>query len=140
MSQSPYKQSYPTVPQGNNPRKTEAWGLMEASKRMKAAQSAPADEEAILTAARLNWKLWTIFQASMTHPDCQWPTDMRANILSLCNFIDKHISDIIAKPKPEKLDVLIRINREIAAGLFADPPATAEIATPAPAGPVDRSA
>ena len=44
-------------------------------------------------------------------------------MLNLCNFIDKRVVDILAKPTPQKLDVLININRQIAAGLLTKPEA-----------------
>ena len=43
-------------------------------------------------------------------------------MISLCNFVDKVTVDFISDTKPEKLDVLININREIASGLLATPP------------------
>ncbi len=108
-----------------DPRQIEGWALTETALRMKAAQREPVDEAALLQAVRLNWRLWTIFQASLLEPDCPLPTELRNGILSLSNFIDKHTAGIIADPKPEKLDVLIRVNREIAGGLMTVPPASA---------------
>lgn len=75
----------------------------------------------MLEAVRTNWRLWTILQAELLDPECQLPDDVRGNVLSLAQFIDKHTVDIIAEPKPEKLDVLIAINRELAGGLFTTP-------------------
>jgi flagellar protein FlaF len=75
----------------------------------------------MLEAVRVNWRLWTILQAELLDPQCQLPDELRSNVLSLAQFIDKHTVDIIAEPKPEKLDVLIAINRELAGGLFTSP-------------------
>jgi flagellar protein FlaF len=75
----------------------------------------------MLAAVRLNWRLWTIFQAELLDPQCTVPDAVRGNMLSLANFIDKHTVGLIAKPSPEKLDVLISINRELAAGLYQSP-------------------
>ncbi len=68
-------------------------------------------------AVRLNWRLWTIFQADLLAPSCQVPVEIRQNILSLANFIDKHSIDFMGEPIPDRIDVLININREIAGGL-----------------------
>jgi flagellar protein FlaF len=106
---------------------------------------ATADRDAMLAAARLNWRLWTIFQAELLDPQCTVPDDVRANLLSLANFIDKHTVALIAKPSADKLEVLISINRELAAGLYQSPEAIAggseaETGRPAAAGEGWRTA
>ena len=112
-----------------DPRQIESWALTETALRMSAAQKTPGDEAALLQAVRLNWRLWTIFQASLFEPDCPLPTDLRDNILSLCGFVDKHTASVINDPAPDKLDILISINRELAGGLMttAAPPAPATL-------------
>jgi flagellar protein FlaF len=127
---------YSNVPSPTaDPRQVEGWALTETALRMKAAQREPIDEAALLQAVRVNWRLWTIFQAALLDPDCPLPIEIRNNILSLSNFVDKYTAGIIAEPKPEKLDVLIRVNREIAGGLMTVPtaPATTTAPTTAPA-------
>jgi len=123
----------PPPPAGNS-REIEAWGLTEAALRMRAARDA-GDKEALLGAVRLNWRLWTLFQADLLGPECVVPDPVRGNLLSLAAFIDRHTLDIITKPLPEKIDILISINRELAMGLFTDPGAGTE--APAPAAPTD---
>ena len=106
---------------GGAPRETEGRALLEAARRMAEAQSDPGDTDALRDAARLNWRLWTIFQAELSAPDCPMPVEIRQNMLNLCNFVDKRIVDILAKPVPQKFDVLISVNRQIAAGLLTKP-------------------
>ena len=108
---------------GGSPRETEGRALLEAARRLLAVQEKPEDREAFLTNVRLNWRLWTIFQAELTTPDNQMPIEIRQNMLNLCNFVDKRTVEILADPKPALLTVLININRNIAAGLLADPTA-----------------
>jgi flagellar protein FlaF len=104
---------------------------------MKASQAA-TDREQMLSAARLNWRLWTILQAELLNPQSPVPADVRDNVLSLARFVDGRMLDFIAEPKPAKLDPLIAINRELAAGLFTEAvPASAAVS---PAGPVRTSA
>lgn len=43
-------------------------------------------------------------------------------MISLCNFVDKVTVNFISDTDPEKLNVLININREIASGLLTTPP------------------
>ena len=112
--------SYAAPPSPGNPRATEAWALTRLALRLRDSKSG-ADAGEMLEAVRVNWRLWTILQAELLDPQCQLPDELRSNVLSLAQFIDKHTVDIIAEPKPEKLDVLIAINRELAGGLFTAP-------------------
>ena len=122
MSYPNYGQSpYNSMPQPGNPRQTEAWALTEAARRMALTQKEGVPTEDLLAAVRLNWRLWTIFQAELSGEESPLPEQMRLDMLSLCNFVDKRSVDIIADPAPDKLDALININRQIAAGLFTVP-------------------
>lgn len=112
--------SQPTA-QGGNPRETEGRALLEAARRLSDAQKTPDDRETMRAAARLNWRLWTIFQAEVAAPDCELPQEIRQNMVNLCNFVDKRTVDVLAQPEPQKVDVLININRQIAAGLLTSP-------------------
>ena len=72
------------------------------------------------TALAFNRKLWTVFLGSVTGEQSQLPKSLRENIANLSLFVMKQTMTIQAEPTPEKLTVLININREIAAGLRAD--------------------
>ena len=116
---NPYQTANMTAaaPQEGNPRETEAWALTESGRRL--ALAARGDRKEMRDALRLNWRLWTIFQAdiSVVAEKQQPPDQVMLNMLTLCQFIDKHTVTAIADPSPEKLQVLIDINRNIAAGL-----------------------
>jgi flagellar protein FlaF len=133
MASNP-QMNYRTPPPAGNSREIEAWGLTEAALRMRAARDA-GDKEALLGAVRLNWRLWTLFQADLLGPECVVPEPVRGNLVALAAFIDRHTLEIIADTKPEKIDILISINRELAMGLFTDP--EADKATPVAAAPAD---
>lgn len=105
------------INQDTDPRQVEVFALREIAQRLMSAQVNPGDEAGMLQAVRLNWRLWTIFQTSMLDNDCQLPIEIRNNIFSLSNFVDKHTANIIEAPAPSKLDVLIRINHDLADGL-----------------------
>ena len=109
--------------QTSDPRKVEIFALREIAQRLASAQKNPENEDEMLHAVRLNWRLWTIFQVSLLEADCPLPEMIRNNILSLANFVDKHSADIIAAPAPTKLDVLIRLNHDLADGLSGAAPA-----------------
>ena len=126
MPSSNRPNDYSSVPAASaEPRQVESWALTETALRMEAAQQEPLDETALLHAARLNWRLWTLFQASLLEPNCPLLPELRNGILSLSNFVDKHTAAFLADPKAEKLDVLIKINRELAGGLMTPLPAAA---------------
>ena len=114
---------YKRTPEPGNPRNTEGWALLEAARRMRDSQSGPT--EAILSAVRLNWKLWTIFQANLLEADCPVPADLRANMLTLSGFVDKRSAEVISAPTGDKLAALININLQIGGGLLSPPPAAA---------------
>ena len=106
---------------GGAPRETEGRALLEAARRLAETQKTPEDANALRNAARLNWRLWTIFQAELSEPDCPLPVEIRTNVLNLCNFVDKRTVAILSKPTPQLAEVLINVNRQIAAGLLSDP-------------------
>lgn len=71
---------------------------------------------------RYNRQIWVMFyDNAIKDPDGDRPNDLRSNIVNLANFIFKREIEIIATPTKEKLNVLININREIAAGLMTKP-------------------
>lgn len=114
---------YRQAPRAGSPTYTEAWALVEAARRMAAAiQSGPSAEietkRRIRDTLRLNWRLWTIFQSELTTSPGRVPDEIRMNMLNLCQFVDKHTIDAIADTTPEKVAVLIDMNRNIASGLL----------------------
>ncbi|MFT5181816.1 MAG: flagellar protein FlaF [Alphaproteobacteria bacterium] len=106
--------------QGGSPRETEGRALMEAARRLSLAKDNPDDTAALVDTVRLNWRLWTIFQSDVSDPGADLPADLRNNMLTLCNYVDKRTVEILSDPKPQSLDVLININRNIGAGLLSD--------------------
>jgi flagellar biosynthesis activator protein FlaF len=66
---------------------------------------------------RFNQNIWSIFQAELAKSDNPLPQKLRENLLSLSLFIDKRIMEIMIDPLPEKLNIIININLNIAAGL-----------------------
>ncbi|MBK9325354.1 MAG: flagellar biosynthesis regulator FlaF [Chromatiaceae bacterium] len=76
------------------------------------------DHEALLEEAlRYNQRLWTFFQVELSADDNPLPRALRENLLSLSVFVDNRTFELMTNPAPEKLDILITINKNIAAGL-----------------------
>jgi flagellar protein FlaF len=68
---------------------------------------------------KFNRKLWNVFLNSATKDDNPLPASIRQNIANLGLFVLNHTIKLEARPEPSRLDVLININREVAAGLRA---------------------
>ena len=64
-----------------------------------------------------NRRLWTVLVSSVTRPENPLPDALKQNLGGLGLFIFNQTMAIHAEPEPEKLAVLVNINREIAAGL-----------------------
>jgi flagellar biosynthesis activator protein FlaF len=72
-------------------------------------------------ALRINQTIWSIFQAELAKEDNPLPKQLKQDILRLSFFIDKRIIDVLAYPASEKLDSIININLNLAAGLRGSP-------------------
>jgi flagellar protein FlaF len=83
-----------------------------------------------------NQKLWMLFVNDAGSPDHPLAQDIKNNIASLALFIFKRTLELKVETVPQKLKVLVEINRNIAAGLMKKPPASASPPPPPPAKPV----
>ncbi len=61
--------------------------------------------------------LWGILLAAVASEESPLPNDIRQNVANLGIFILSRIVEIQLEPAPQKLDAIININRELAAGL-----------------------
>ncbi len=68
-------------------------------------------------ALKYNQRIWSIFQVEVSKPDNPLPANIKRNIMLLSRFIDRRVFETLAFPAPEKLDIIIKINQNIAAGL-----------------------
>lgn len=121
---------YSAIPQPGNPARSEAWALIEAARRMSVAcdplpktkeemaEVPLKDKQELLDAVRLNWKLWTLFQASWSLDDCPLPLEVRQNLFSLANFVDKQTVGILKDADPVLVKSLVDMNRTLAGGLM----------------------
>jgi flagellar protein FlaF len=104
-------------------RALEASALSRAARLLddcRQGWNSPERPAALTEALRHNQRLWTLFQAELDQPDHPLPPDIRRNLLRLSAFVDRRTLEILADPRPDKLDVLIEINRTLAAGLQAE--------------------
>jgi flagellar protein FlaF len=75
--------------------------------------------ELLDTALKYNQSLWSVFQAELLDDGSHLPQELRENILSLSTFVDRRTFEVMAYPAPDKLSILIKINRSLAEGLMA---------------------
>lgn len=102
-----------------SPREREADLLLDAAARLQAIRDGWEAKQPELNAALLNNRiLWSIFMSSVTNPDNPLPAPVRQNVANLGLFVLKQTLTTMVNPKPESLGSLIRINRELAAGLL----------------------
>jgi flagellar protein FlaF len=115
-----------------DPRQLEASLLLEAAAKLQAVHDSWDDKPpASLSEALLyNRKLWLVFIDAVTNDGNGLPVETRQNIANLGGFVLCEIFSLITKPKPEYLVSLITINRRLAAGLSAKPPATRRSSSP----------
>lgn len=93
---------------------------MRAATRLQAIGDDWASRSSELgEALTYNRKLWTALVAAATNPDHPLPEAIRQNIANLGLFIFNHTLGVLIEPAPEKLGVLVSINREVAGGLRA---------------------
>ena len=100
-----------------------------------------SDEKAELL--RLNQRLWSIFQAALSEPDCPLPQDVRDNVLALSIMVDRHSMARLVDLDGSKIGPILDINRAIAEGLSAksaQPAAAAPVARPAAPAPAKPGA
>ncbi|MFN8830270.1 MAG: flagellar biosynthesis regulator FlaF [Labrys sp. (in: a-proteobacteria)] len=101
-----------------SPRELEATLLLKAAAKLQAvseqwAGMSPQVDDALA----YNRKLWVILMTAVTRPENPLPKPVKENVANLGLFIMNHTMGILSDPNPDKLGVLVTINRELAAGL-----------------------
>lgn len=100
-----------------SPREVEAMAFTKAAVLLEEAKQKTNNIEEYAKALRFNHLLWTIIQADLTEPENQLPNEIKANVMSLSIFVDKQTTKAMRTSSAADLDVLININRNLAAGL-----------------------
>ena len=119
--------AYSKVAQATQPpRELEAAILIKAATKLQAVREDWAGRRPeLFDALTYNRKVWTILVSSATEPESPLPLLIKQNLANLGIFVFNHTLEVMAKPAPDRLTILININRELAAGLRAAPPAQA---------------
>ena len=107
-----------TAMTGLSPREAEAAALMKSANQLQEAQKKwDEDQGEVANALYFNRQLWILLTSAVADPENPLPLEVRNNVGNLGAFVFKQTMDIEADPAPEKLDELININRQLAAGL-----------------------
>lgn len=109
----------PKASSRKNPREVEAALLLDAALRLQQVQTRWDESRTKIDAAlNYNHRRWGIFLASICKGDHALPCEVRHTIANLGLFVSRETAAIAADPRPERLNALISINRDIAAGLL----------------------
>lgn len=100
------------------PREIEAQALLKAARQLNEVRSNWVGPDKSMNEALLfNRRLWTIFMSAAESNDNPQPMEIRQNIANIGVFVLKQTLEMQANPDPAKLQSLIDINCNIAAGL-----------------------
>lgn len=117
MSKDKYAAYQQQQKQSLSPREVEAMAFTKAALLLEDAKKISNDVDEFSRALRFNHLLWTIMQADITEEANNLPPEVKANVMSLSIFVDKQTTKALRSGDGKDLDVLININRNLAAGL-----------------------
>ena len=102
--------------QAEGPKQTEyrLFGLVTRA-LMDAEQRDASDHRGRMKALHWNRRLWTTLATDCASPENRLPTPLKANIISLSIWVDRHTSDVMQKQAA--IQPLIDVNRIIMQGL-----------------------
>ena len=105
-----------------SPRELEASLLIKAASQLQYIadnwrEKWDKENNEFLAALYYNRRLWSVLLGSIADAENPLPIEIKNNVASLGAFVLRHTITVQAYPAPEKLEVLININRELAAGL-----------------------
>ena len=118
-------QAYETVNKTTmSGREIEAAVLTKAACRLRECQQnwdSKDRKQKLNDALKYNQLIWNIFQGELKKDDNPLDKKLRADLLRLSALVDRQIFDTMGDPSPDKLDLVIDINNNIAAGLRQTP-------------------
>ncbi|MGH9810929.1 MAG: flagellar biosynthesis regulator FlaF [Terriglobia bacterium] len=101
-----------------SPRDIEAQALLMAARKLVEIQNDWKGPDKRMHAALLfNRRLWTIFMSAAESDENPQPVEVQQNIRNIALFVMQRTIELQTNPSPEKMQSLIDINSNIAAGL-----------------------
>lgn len=100
-------------------RELETMVLLSAAVRLRHARDAlsAGDRQPLEDALLSNKKLWAVLMAEVADDANPLPIAIKQNVLSLGQFVLRRTIEVLGVPRPERMDVLIQINQDLASGL-----------------------
>ncbi|MEM9796270.1 MAG: flagellar biosynthesis regulator FlaF [Pseudomonadota bacterium] len=101
-----------------SPDRAEAMVFARVTKRMETIFADPsASSTSRVSVLHDNRRLWQAAAAASADENNALPQDLRARIIGIAGFVDRHTSAVLRKEAPAA--ILIEINRRIVGGLSA---------------------
>lgn len=98
-------------------RELEANLFMRAAAKLQAARERFSEDDLREEALEYNKRIWSVFLPSIVDVSNPLPIELKSNLASLGIFVFRRMDEIYESPAPERMDVLVSINTDIAAGL-----------------------
>lgn len=103
---------------GASPRGTEYRLMSQITAEMITARDAGLSGAQLMPALHRNRRAWSTFSAVCAAPDNQLADALRAQIISLALWVDRHTSEVVRGR--ESINDLIEVNRTIIEGLASE--------------------
>ena len=103
------------------PRATEYRLISGVTQQLIEAKEQGWEGAELMAPLHQNRKIWSMLAILCGSPGNQLPTDLRASIISLSLWVDRHTSDVMRRR--DSIDALISVNCAIMEGLSAENPA-----------------
>lgn len=68
-------------------------------------------------AVKFNQKIWDVFTADWSNPECPLDKSLRENLMSLSVFVKKRSFNVMAQPTRQGLTSLVQLNDNLVEGL-----------------------
>ena len=102
---------------GPDPRQAEYEVFDQVTQALESSKDKGAEDEAYRVAIDSNRRLWSALGTDLSSPKNRLPDQLKAQILSLALWVDKHST--LAIRGEAKVDALITVNQAIMKGLAA---------------------
>lgn len=100
------------------PREREAALLTRSANRLEQLKNEwESDFDAVHAILNENTRIWTVLLASVVDENNPLPVEIKQNVANLGVFVMNCTRDVLLEMNPDRLDPIISINRQLAAGL-----------------------
>lgn len=100
------------------PRETEYEVVARVTRELQRAAAQSSDFSDLVTALDRNKKMWWIFERDLMSEGNGLPVELRAGLVSLARFVEKHTAKVLAREASS--DILIEVNQSIMRGLAGE--------------------